>query len=92
MFVYEVVISSKPLYCMSSWFLRRISPKEVFNPELGGSVIGWFLNLSEGILMDPFPNSLSHVQRSFLFFMTKFFNQNISAIFFAFKVGSPQKS
>lgn len=56
----EVVISSKLLDFLSSWFLRRISPKEVFKPELGGNVIGWFLNLSEGILMGPFPNSLTH--------------------------------
>ncbi len=48
-FLCEVVISSKPLGFLSSWFLRRINPKEVFKPELGGNAIGWFLNLSEEI-------------------------------------------
>ncbi len=90
-FLCEVVISSKALGFLSSWSLRRISPKEVFKPELGGNVIGWFLNLSEGILLDPFPKSLAHKHLTF-FFIIKFFNQKINAIFFSFKVGSPQKS
>lgn len=86
MFVCEVVISSKPPDFLFSWFLRRVSPREVLKPELGRTVFESFLRNFDGKVFLGSRAEWTHFLVSHFqllhtsFFMTRFLKQKISTI------------